>query len=386
MLVIRKILTLVLMLRVCLNSAFTFLPRNGVINGLPIHSSLRPVTSAHRRGLTSVLPGASSLASSPFTATEVEKYSNTNNRDDQILSLLSSCGGVKLTLISIRNLMNDLSLAQNLSPLSMRGLGSSFSCGAMLASGMDESQIFQITVNGGGPMRGIVSISDSEGGVKGYVGNPAVGELPLKDAIGEGSINIVKNHPDWPRPYNGITSIVTGDIAQDVGVYLAQSEQRSCAIHADVRLNGLLITGAGGYLVEKLPDCEEGLAERIEENLEILGKEMGGEGEKDSESDWFMNSLVSGTDLLTIASQITSGSPFAVLDSKTPSSRSDCCSSERLIRSLSLLPESEIDDIIKVGENVEAKCEFCGTEYKLTPEEVRDEIKKAKEKRESGGE
>ena len=97
-----------------------------------------------------------------------------------------------MTLISIRNLMNDLSLAQNLSPLSMRGLGSTFCCGTMLASGMDENQIFQITVNGGGPMRGIVSISDSEGGVKGYVGNPGVGELALKDAIGEGSINIVK--------------------------------------------------------------------------------------------------------------------------------------------------------------------------------------------------
>ena len=41
-------------------------------------------------------------------------------------------------------------------------------------------------------MRGIVSISDSEGGVKGYVGTPGGGELALKDAIGEGSINIVK--------------------------------------------------------------------------------------------------------------------------------------------------------------------------------------------------
>jgi molecular chaperone Hsp33 len=92
-----------------------------------------------------------------------------------------------------------------------------------------------------------------------------------------------------------------------------------------------------------------------------------------------MNSLVSGTDLLTIASQITSGSPFTVLDSKSPSSRKDCCSQDRLIRSLTLLPQSEVDDILKVGENVEAKCEFCGTQYKLTPEEVVEEIAKAKE-------
>ena len=160
---------------------------------------------------------------------------------------------------SIRNLLNDLSLNQNLSPVSMHGLGSTFACGTMLASGMDDSQIFQITVNGAGPLRGIVTISDSEGGVKGYVGNPGVGEIPLKDAIGTGSIKIVKNHPSWPRPYNGITEIVTGDVAQDVGVYLARSEQRSCAIHAAVRVNGLLVTGAGGYLIEKLPECGEGV-------------------------------------------------------------------------------------------------------------------------------
>ena len=180
-------LILVLMLRVCLNSAFnTFLPRNRVPHGLQYHRSLHPVTSAQCRGLTSLLPvvssrQASSLkASLPFTKSEVESFSNPNNRDDQILSLLSSCGGVKLTLISIRNLMNDLSLAQNLSPLSMRGLGSTFCCGTMLASGMDENQIFQITVNGGGPMRGIVSLSDSEGGVKGYVGTRGLGSWHLR--------------------------------------------------------------------------------------------------------------------------------------------------------------------------------------------------------------
>jgi len=288
-------------------------------------------------------------------------------------------------LVSIRNLMNDLSLMQNLSPVSMEGLGSTFACGTMLASGMDDNQIFQITVNGAGPLRGIVTISSSDGGCKGYVGNPGVGEIPLKDAIGKGSINIVKNHPDWPRPYNGITEIVTGSIASDVGYYLAQSEQRSCAIHADVRLNGLLITGAGGYLIEKLPDCKDDVAGGIEGNLERLGKERGGE-EGEGERDWFMNSLCSGTDLLEIASMITEGYTFTVLDSKTPAIKSDCCSEERLIRSLTLLPESEVSDILKTGENVEAKCEFCGKFYRLTPDEVREEIKKAKEKGEKGGE
>lgn len=97
-------------------------------------------------------------------------------------------------------------------------------------------------------------------------------------------MQVVKNHPDWPNPYNGITAIRHGDIDRDVGIYLAESEQRSCALAAvsldrhvfsDEKLaqfsesntlnsivfsnkgtawNGILCTAAGGYLVERLPD------------------------------------------------------------------------------------------------------------------------------------
>lgn len=70
---------------------------------------------------------------------------------------------------------------------------------------------------GDGPIRGIVAISSGTGGVRGYVGSPMLGSMPLKDAVGKGSVQIVKNHPDWPRPYNGITSIRHGDIDRDIG-------------------------------------------------------------------------------------------------------------------------------------------------------------------------
>ena len=87
------------------------------------------------------------------TDSDFTTYSNPNNKDDQVLSLLSSDGGLKLTLITIRNLMNDLSLAQNLSPLATRALGGSFSCAGMLANGMDANQVFQMTMNTDGPLR-----------------------------------------------------------------------------------------------------------------------------------------------------------------------------------------------------------------------------------------
>lgn len=68
-----------------------------------------------------------------------------------------------------------------------------------------------------GPIRGIVAVSTGEGATKGYVGSPMLGEMKLTEAVGLGAVQVVKNHPDWPNPYNGITAIRYGDIDRDIG-------------------------------------------------------------------------------------------------------------------------------------------------------------------------
>jgi len=78
--------------------------------------------------------------------------------------------------------------------------------------------LFHYVIPADGPIRGIVAIATGTGGVKGYVGTPMLGDMvSLPDAIGRGAVQIVKNHPDWPRPYNGITEIRHGDIDRDIG-------------------------------------------------------------------------------------------------------------------------------------------------------------------------
>ena len=47
------------------------------------------------------------------------------------------------------------------------------------------------------------------------------------------------------------------------------------------------------------------------------------------------------------------------------------CSEERLLRTLKILPQDELREIMCAKEQIEAKCEFCGTEYTMSHEEVR---------------
>ncbi len=78
--------------------------------------------------------------------------------------------------------------------------------------------MFQLTLKGDGPLRGCVTMVTGKGQARGFVGNPSLGgDFTLKEAVGGGTVQVVKNHPDWPRPYNGITGIRHGDIDRDVG-------------------------------------------------------------------------------------------------------------------------------------------------------------------------
>lgn len=162
-------------------------------------------------------PEGGSSKKSQLDVDPLAEFRNPKNRDDQVFSAISLDGGIKVTAVTCRNLMNDIMMQQTLSPVSADCLGRTIICSLLLANGIQAEQMVQITMNGDGPIRGIVAISTGKGAVRGYVGSPMLGEMALPDAVGKGSVQIVKNHPDWPRPYNGITAIRHGDIDRDIG-------------------------------------------------------------------------------------------------------------------------------------------------------------------------
>ena len=299
------------------------------------------------------------------------EFRNKNNLDDQVFSAISKDGGIKVTAATARNLLNDLMIAHTLSPVSAEALGRTVLCSMLMANGIQDEQVVQITIQSPeGPIRGIVAICDGRGQVRGYVGSPMLGEMSLEDAVGRrGSVQVVKNHPSWPRPYNGITAIRHGDIDRDVGIYLAESEQRTCALAAATAVNGILCTAAGGYLVELLPGVTDEEKERVEQNLAKLVALDGGEKLP-------TNLLLSGYTPVDMAEILLEGLDLQPLQQLRPQLRCEC-TRDRLVRSLRLLPTEEVEDLLKKQERVEARCEFCGKEYRMEADEVREHLAKS---------
>ena len=203
--------------------------------------------------------------------------------------------------------------------------------------------------------------------MKGYVGNPFLESSSLPSAIGKGTVQVVKTHPEWKNNFQGITSIVSGEVDRDVAAYLADSEQRSCALGTAVATKGFLCTAAGGYLLERLPECKGEVMVQVEENL----KGMAGEG---GDTKGALKALLGkGTSPEELAAIIMEGIPYAPLEVRKPTTTCSC-SEDRLFRSLTLIPRAEVLEIIENGENVEAKCEFCSKMYRLSPERVKQAL------------
>lgn len=332
---------------------------------------LRPETdndSKARRN--SKLQMASDDSDSATTTTSSSTFENKNNINDQVVSCISGDGGIKVTACTVRNMVNDMMIMHNLTPVPIDALGRAVACSVLVSNGMQDEQVFQLTVDGDGPLRGIVAISSGRGEVRGYVGNPGIGKMPLQEAVGKGVIKVVKNHPSWPTPYNGIAAIRHSDIDRDVGAYLAESEQRSCALAAGTSVEGILCKAAGGYLVEKLPDCDDETMARVEENLATLVKKDGGDTLP-------TNLLLHGTSPYEICEIVLDGLNMEPLQSIEPVAKCQC-TEDRLFRALRLLPRSEVDEILQKEEQIEARCHFCSKVYRLSPEEVEAKFLAAK--------
>merc|ERR1712150_417897 len=172
---------------------------------------------------------------------------------------------------------------------------------------------------------------------------------------GKGRVQVVKNHPDWPRPYNGITAIRHGDIDRDIGIYLAESEQRSCALAAATAVTGVLCKAAGGYLIEQLPNVDPDVVARVEQNLSKLVEQGKKNGLQQDAEKLPTNLLLQGVTPLEICQTILDGLDMQPLQQLEPTLKCEC-DEGRLMRALCMLPRSEVEDILEKEEEISARC------------------------------
>ena len=259
----------------------------------------------------------------------------------------------------------------NTSPVATAALGRLLTGGAMMGVMMKgEKDILTLQIHAGGPLNGITVTADSQGRVKGYVGNPDVcipanskGKLDVAGAVGVGFMNVIKDM-GLKEPYVGQVALQTSEIAEDLTYYFATSEQVPSAVGLGVLMNkDNTVRQAGGFIVQLMPFAEEEVIARLEENVSKISS--------------VTNLLEEGHTPESLLEKVLEGFDVEICE-KTPTSFYCNCSKQRVEKALISIGRKELNELIQEGKDVELNCHFCNTNYVFNVEELKEILRKAK--------
>ena len=261
--------------------------------------------------------------------------------------------------------------AHNTSPVATAALGRLLTAGAMMGSMMKgEKDVLTLQIKSGGPIQGITVTADSQGNVKGYVGNPDVcipanakGKLDVAEAVGPGFLTVIKDM-GLKEPYSGQVMLQTCEIAEDLTYYFATSEQVPSAVGLGVLMNkNNTVRQAGGFIVQLMPFAEEEVISRLEQNVQNISS--------------VTNLLEEGHTPESLLEKVLEG--FDIQINEKTDTRFHCnCTKERVEKALISIGRKELNEMIQEGKTIEMNCHFCNTNYTFTVEELKEILRKCK--------
>ncbi len=283
---------------------------------------------------------------------------------DQIIRVLAKNAPVKASVITARDMVERARQIHRTLPVATAALGRTLMAASMMGNQLKEDNgSVTLRIKGDGPLGGITAVADSAGNARGYVVNPAV-DLPLKgpakldvgSAVGrDGSLTVIKDL-NLKEPYVGTVPLVSGEIAEDITSYFAESEQipTACALGVLVDVDQSVLC-AGGYLIQLLPGADDAAISAIERGIARVGP--------------VTEALRGGLDARGLVEQVLSEFELEELSAEPVEYR--CyCSRDRVTRALISMGREELEALISEQGRAELTCQFCDKVYHYTKEEL----------------
>lgn len=290
---------------------------------------------------------------------------------DYIIRAMAGGGSIRAFAATTRDLVQQARQTHHTSPVASAALGRMLTAAAMMGSMLKgDKDLVTLQIRGLGPLKGIVVSGDSKARVKGYVFQPNVeipskypGKLDVSGAIGEGYMSVIKDI-GLKEPYAGRIQLVSGEIAEDLTYYYAQSEQIPSAIGLGVLVDrDTSIKQAGGFIIQLLPDAPESMISALEEKLQTVP--------------YITNLLEDGKSPEDILELLLGDFDLKIMD-KIPTEFYCNCTKERVEKALISIGKEELEKLIHEDKKADLHCHFCNKEYHFTETELRELLKNAK--------
>lgn len=294
---------------------------------------------------------------------------------DKIIRCITSDGSIMASAITGTNIVATAQQVHRLSPVATAALGRLLTGASLMGAQLKQRRAaLTVRIKGDGPLGVMVASATSDGNVRGFVGNPNCkteyyenGHINVGKAVGSnGTLYVVRDYGTG-EPYTGVIELVSGEIAEDITSYYANSEQipTVCALGVllDKQDGALLL--AGGMLIQLLPGATQDICDKLEANIKKL------------ESVTTM--MAKGMAPLDMCKAALEGFEVEVLD-EMPVHYYCTCSRQRVEQSFASIPDDQLRGMINSTGNVEAVCHYCNKKYLFTAKEIEDFIKERKER------
>ena len=279
---------------------------------------------------------------------------------------------VRAAAVNATAVVEEMRSLQNSYPVPTVAVGRSMVASLLLAAHLKNNQELSVYIQGSGPLSSVFAQASVEGKVRGVSSHPQL-EVPvstekilLAPAIGIGLLTITHHLPNSHTPHRGTVELASSEIGDDIAYYLQQSHQIPSVVSLGVHVNSYgKVEAAGGVLIELMPGHEEPTALKIEERVKQARP--------------VSNRLLEGATPEDLVRDLLQDFELIELDHEHDVEYKCRCSKERVMRSVGLLGLPELDGMIENEETTDVSCEFCGRQYKLSVDdlkEVRQEVYK----------
>ncbi len=290
--------------------------------------------------------------------------------NDYLVRGMTMDGFVKVVAIRSTELVRRGAQIQKTTPNATAAFGRALTAASMMGNMQKvENGSMTLQVRGGGPIGTITVVSDPVGNVRGCVTEPQVplvekhpGKLDVGATVGtDGTLTVIRDL-QMKEPYIGSIQLVSGEIADDITAYFAQSEQTPTACALGVLVDtDCSVKVAGGYLVQLLPDAPDEVVDKLEAGIKRAGA--------------VTKMLEAGLTPEDILGQVC-GDLGVVFMETTEVSYKCYCTRSRVESALISLGKQELEEIRREGKPFPVSCQFCDTVYEFTPEDIGNLLEK----------
>lgn len=285
---------------------------------------------------------------------------------DHIVRAITADGFVKAMAIASTDLVERARSIHHTTPTATAALGRVLTAASMMGNLQKvENGALTLQIKGGGPLGTILATSDATGNVRGYVHNPSItllekyaGKLDVGAAVGTDGMLTVIRDLQMKEPYVGSVALVSGEIADDVTAYFAQSEQTPTACALGVLVDtDQSVKVAGGYLIQLLPGAPDAVIDKLEQGIQKAGA--------------VTPMLADGLTPEAILRRVMADFELEFLEEKPVEYR--CyCSRERVAATLITIGKKDLQELADGNEPIRIECQFCDAVYEFSPQEIRE--------------